>query len=514
MDGFPQVIESAQLSIEIPIRPYLLDHCFNGQAVLPGVEAMAALAQAVRRFHPATDVTSMSGITFDKFLHLDPGAGHVAAFGDISVYANGDVQAVLTTKARTKHAAMTRVKHHAALIVPRHADPPPELPLDLACAPEGIGFPVGSENIYPDLVAFGPFYRNVAGLHLTPGGAVAEIRTPVAEDAGPPAAELLGSPFALDAAFHVACVWGQRFAGIVAFPVAVDRRWIVAATRPAETYFVHVLPVQTDPALLVFDLRIYDRRGCLQEACAGVHMRDVSGGKMRPPEWIQQTASPEAADRIAGMCKASAVIELAALAPFADQTLSERERLRLAGMSGRRRKSYLAARLACKRIARRISKNDMRTAPGDITTVCADRPDHPCCPSTDGRFLLPCSVSHDDRFAVAVAADQRVGVDVEKTSERLLKSRSLYMSAAEQVLSRESGLGEIEAAVRIWSIKEAVAKALDITLAAAWNRVEVCTVDSFESLFIVDEQDTWPAVHEMVEEHVFTLVCRPTARMF
>jgi len=505
MDGFPQVIESAQLPIEISIRPYLLDHCFNGQAVFPGVEAMAALAQAVRRFRPAADVTSMSGITFDKFLHLDPGAGHVAAFSDISLYANGDVQAVLTTKTRTKHAAMTRVKHHAALLVPRQADPLPELPLDLACAPEGVGFPVGSENIYPDLVAFGPFYRNVAGLHLTPGGAVAEIRTP-ADEAGPPPAGLLGSPFALDAAFHVACVWGQRFAGIVAFPVAVDRRRIVAATRPAETYFVHVLPIQTDPDLLVFDLRIYDRRGCLQEACAGVHMRDVSGGKMRPPEWIQQTASHEAANRIAGKCKASAVIELAALAPFADQTLSERERLRLAGMSGRRRKSYLAARLACKRIARQLSGHDTRTAPGDITTVCPDRPDHPRCPTTDGRFLLPCSVSHDDRFAVAVAADRRVGVDVEKASARLLKSRSLYMSAAEQVLSRESGLGEIEAAVRIWSIKEAAAKALDITLAAAWHRVGVYDVGAFESRFQIDGQGTYTAVHDAVGQHVFTLM--------
>ncbi len=501
MDGFPQVIESAQLSIEIPIRPYLLDHCFNGQAVFPGVEAMAALAQAVRRFRPAADVTFMSGITFDKFLHLDPGAGHVAAFGDISVYANGDVQAVLTTKTRTKHAAMTRVKHHAALLVPRQADPLPELPLDLACAPEGVGFPVGSENIYPDLVAFGPFYRNVAGLHLTPGGAVAEIRTPVVDDAG-----LLGSPFALDAAFHAACVWGQRFAGIVAFPVAVDRRRIYAPTLPAETYFVHLLPVQTDSALLVFDLRIYDCEGSLREACFGVRMRDVSGGRMIPPEWIRTGAQATAVDRIVGACQAAAVIELAALAPFAERALSEPERLRLAGMGSRRKKSYLAARVACKRVARQLSDNDARTAAGDITTVCPDRPERPRCPASNGRCVFSCSVSHDDRFAVAVAADRRVGVDVEQASERLLKSRSLYMSEPEQALARESQLGEIEAAVRIWSIKEAVAKSLDVALATAWRRVQVRAVGSLESSFSIDGEGSYAAVHGFVGRHVFTLV--------
>jgi phosphopantetheinyl transferase len=219
-------------------------------------------------------------------------------------------------------------------------------------------------------------------------------------------------------------------------------------------------------------------------------------------------------DRIAGACQAAAVIELAALAPFAERALSEPERLRLAGMGSRRKRSYLAARVACKRVARQLSDNDARTAAGDITTVCPDRPERPRCPASNERCVFSCSVSHDDRFAVAVAADWRVGVDVEQASERLLKSRSLYMSEPEQALARGSQLGEIEAAVRIWSIKEAVAKALDISLAAAWNRVEVCTVDSFESLFTVDGQDAWSAVHEMVEEHVFTLVDRPNASMF
>ena len=115
MDGLPQVVESGQLPIVIPIRPYLRDHCFHGHAVLPAVEAMEALARAVRRFRPEADLALMSGVTFDKFLYLDPGAGHVSALGEISVHANGDVAAVLTTKTRSKHAAMARIKHHAAL---------------------------------------------------------------------------------------------------------------------------------------------------------------------------------------------------------------------------------------------------------------------------------------------------------------------------------------------------------------------------------------------------------------
>jgi phosphopantetheinyl transferase len=107
-----------------------------------------------------------------------------------------------------------------------------------------------------------------------------------------------------------------------------------------------------------------------------------------------------------------------------------------------------------------------------------------------------------------VASTGRVGVDVEKMSERVLKSRSLYMSEQEQALARESRLGEIETATRIWSIKEAVTKALDITLTDAWNRVQVRSVGSSESRFQIDDQDPCTAVHAAVGRHVFTLVCR------
>jgi phosphopantetheinyl transferase len=93
-------------------------------------------------------------------------------------------------------------------------------------------------------------------------------------------------------------------------------------------------------------------------------------------------------------------------------------------------------------------------------------------------------------------------------SERLLKSRSLFMSEQEEALWRESRLGEIETAVRIWSIKEAVTKALDITLTDAWNRVQVRSVGSSESRFQIDNQDPFTAVHAVVGQHVFTLVCR------
>lgn len=504
MEDFPRIVESAQLPLDLPRHLYLNDHCFDGRAVLPAVEAMEILAQAVRRIRPGSDVTAMTGLKFDKFLTMTPETAQIPACCDLSLYENGDMKAVLTTRTESKKAALTRVKAHATVIFPQQEQVMPNLPLDMASSLEGLSFSVRNQEIYPNLIPFGPFYRNVVNLHVAAQGAIAEIRTP-ADDPVAEGAKQLGSPFGLDAAFHAACVWGQRFAGIIAFPVAMDRRRIFAHTRSGETYYVHVLPVRTDSGVLIFDLRIYDRVGCLYEVCSGVRMRDVSGGKLKPPQWIRATGENQWATRIAAGCDALTVIELTSLAPFADQTLAVGEKKRLENMSGPRRRSYLAARLACKRLSRILSDHDTQTDPRLITTVCEDRP-HPCCPLTDGRCAYSCSVSHDDRFAVAAAAGVRLGVDVEKVSGRLLKSRRLYLSGQEERLVRESPLGEGEAAVRIWSIKEAVTKALDITLADAWTSVRVKMVGALESRFQIDDQDPSTAIHDVVGGHVFTLV--------
>jgi phosphopantetheinyl transferase len=102
-----------------------------------------------------------------------------------------------------------------------------------------------------------------------------------------------------------------------------------------------------------------------------------------------------------------------------------------------------------------------------------------------------------------------VGIDVEKVSGRVLTSRRLYMSESEMALVRASPLGEAETAVRIWSIKEAVTKALDINLADAWRRVRVTTVGVFESRFQIDDDAPNLAFHDAVEQHVFTIICLP-----
>jgi len=290
MADFPQINKAVRLPVVIPVFPYLQDHRFEGKAVLPAVEAMAVLAQSVKEFAPQTDISAAVDITFDKFLLVPPDARKIDALCSLTPFENGDIRAVLQTKTRTKNAAFSRIKEHVTVHYPRikpEVDAYRHHPLSFA---ESGCLEISPDQIYRELVPFGPTYHNISkNLTVHKDGAIAKLRAPIICDAiektGP-----LGSPFVLDAAFQTACVWGQRYGGVVAFPVGVEKRIIVKPTQPGDTYVSTALPVGTDSDRLIFDIYICGGDNTLYEIASGVHMRDVSAGRMKPPGWIIETA--------------------------------------------------------------------------------------------------------------------------------------------------------------------------------------------------------------------------------
>ena len=474
--------------------------------MLPAVEAMQVLAKAVNHFRPDLSATTMAQGRFEKFLYIQPGCPKIDAFVEIEMFDSGDVSAQLLTKAKTGKSAITRSKVHAAVYFPCNQDDNTALPLDVHAFLEGICVEVSPEEIYRDLVPFGPSYRNItAPLYISETGAIAQIAAPAYPDRQRDGG-ILGSPFSLDAAFHAACVWAQCYKDTVAFPVGFERRSVYHPTLPGHTYFGRVTPAKTDSNPLMFDIRIYDTEGTLCESVRSVHMRDVSAGRVTPPAWIKRAGKGRYLKNIRRNCHELSVSEIKTLPPFADKALSDPEKKRFQTMGIKRRQSFLAARLACKWISRRLSGNDWQTSAAEIDTLCSDLR-RPCCRRIDTAAAVLCSVSHDDRFVIAAVSDERAGIDVEKISARVLRSQDLFMSKAEQRLVQSSKLGAAESAIRIWSIKEAVAKALDLNLAEAWQRVAVKRIGRNKSRFQIDSAGSFSAFHDTVGKHVFTLAC-------
>jgi len=271
------------LPVDIPLRPYLRDHRFEGRAVYPAVEAMQILAATVKRCQPDIHGNRMTAVRFDKFLFLPSEAASIPALVEVFTHDNMDLTAALLTRTRLKKAAMSRIKTHATLSLSNLDHEVAELPPVPAASLSGTCIQISPDRIYDELVPFGRAYRNLCDkLIISPDGALAAIRSPDIEPEGP-----LGSPFPLDAAFHAACVWAQRYSGVVAFPVGLDCRVVVSPACPGQKYFSRFVPILKAADGLIFDIWIYDTRGRLCELAVGVHMRDVSGGRLQPPGWIR-----------------------------------------------------------------------------------------------------------------------------------------------------------------------------------------------------------------------------------
>lgn len=473
-----------------------------GQPVLPAVEAMEILAATVRREDPAQSVTTITNARFDKFLPLDINQHPMSAFANVAQLETGGLQMELATKTKAPMAAITRTKIHAQLTFEDKQAGTRFVPLDVAAAPEGVCYTVDADKIYAELVPFGPTYRNIKGpVWLSPEGALAAIQSPDRPTAS--GTNLLGAPFALDAAFHAACVWGQHIHNVVAFPVAIDQRVVYHPTQPNTRYYARVIPRSMTTAHFSFDLWLLDETGQVCEMIQGLKMRDVSGGRIQPPAWIVRTVQSDPLAGIRSACRQLAIVELEALAPYAPAALSPFEAERLTQMAPRRQKSYLSARVALKQLSRRLQNNDDQTDPQTITTVCEDRV-KPCCPLSHGERNVYCSASHDARFAIAVAADQPVGIDVEMVSDKAVKCSSIYMSEQESALIVRSPLGDAQAATRIWSLKEAIAKASGMGLATAWRCAQVRSIGEHETRFDLDGKRDCSALHATVGKHLFT----------
>jgi 4'-phosphopantetheinyl transferase EntD len=174
-------------------------------------------------------------------------------------------------------------------------------------------------------------------------------------------------------------------------------------------------------------------------------------------------------------------------------------------MVAKRKNSFAAARLALKRLSRELSDQAPQRSPGKINTVQADSP-KPVCPVSANSKSQFCSVSHDSRFAVAVAADKPVGIDVEPLTAKAFQNRRLFTDESEAALTKHFSEGEAAAALRVWSAKEAAAKALDIPLTLAWGRVKITSLGLNASRLQVADLGTREVIHDTVDDHLFTLL--------
>ncbi|MHB8137016.1 MAG: hotdog family protein [Smithellaceae bacterium] len=275
---------NGRFPLTLEIRPYLRDHFFEGKAIFPAVEAMITLAQAVKSRYPQAALHNLTGALFPRMLTIDPAGERQDVQIEIKDSADG-INASLLTSIKIKNGEMSRILEHAKVtFIQSMVLPEPTMSFRMARKLESGCIQVPAVSIYRELIPFGSSYQNIVGdLAISKEGALADI----SGGSGEADDTAIGSPFALDATMHAACVWGQRFAGIVPFPVGFDQRIIYVPAKKGGFYRAMIRPVNMSRENLMFNAWIFDQSGIMHESISGLQMLDITQGRMRPPAWIK-----------------------------------------------------------------------------------------------------------------------------------------------------------------------------------------------------------------------------------
>jgi phosphopantetheinyl transferase len=175
----------------------------------------------------------------------------------------------------------------------------------------------------------------------------------------------------------------------------------------------------------------------------------------------------------------------------AGDLLSDNERRLLRRLSELRKKCWLAARWAIKRLGTRRAFD---VSPAQVETVCNHT--RPCCLLPDGQDFCV-SASHDDRyiFAALSPGGARVGVDVEPIDPRCLRVAARYAPTLPD---------HPETATRFWSACEAVVKCSGLGLRKVLRTARPRTTDWGMQLNL--ENGTVYDVHQLLfDDRIFSI---------
>ena len=280
----PQRIESC-----FEVTDWLRDHHIAGQSVLPAVLAMAMMADKAQQHFPELDTTTMTDITLKRLLPIDSETTRINLVFDMTPYPAEGLQVSLSTRLVSKQSQIKRILDHVSMTFGQT-----ETKDGFHCPVtiwhddgQGEPFEVPAHRLYEELVPFGPAFQNVLetiSLFSDGGKALLEAPSNIYE----PSASL-GAPLVLDAAFHIACAWGQRYRDVVAYPVSIATRKIRRPTRAGNRYRARVVARTAPPPDLIFDLEIRDLQDRLCESITGLAMQPLpQTAHLRPPRWLRR----------------------------------------------------------------------------------------------------------------------------------------------------------------------------------------------------------------------------------
>ena len=287
---YPGVELVAEAELSTGEDPYLEDHIFGGERILPAVLGLEAMAQVVMGVTGSDTLPTFEQVTFARSLVVPERGSQTIRIAAL-VREPGRVEVAVRsaeTAFKIDHFHATcRIANHAA--TPDTAEPydAPIPGLDeprVAIDPE--------HDLYGNILFHRGRFRRLSGyrkLHAT--SCVADIRG----DGNArwfghylPNTLVLGDPGARDAAIHAvqACL-----PHLVLLPVGVDRL-VIRALSSSETMVVQAHERSRHDDLFEYDVRLLATDGCLVECWKGLRLRAVDTAPVRAAPWAAPLLGP------------------------------------------------------------------------------------------------------------------------------------------------------------------------------------------------------------------------------
>jgi hypothetical protein len=269
------------LPVTLAVLPELADHTIQGKSTVPAALLLDLLVRHAteQNAHAATFPLVMRDAVFPRFLPADEVERctfETSVEETLAEDATAGTRATLTSRIALA-GGISRTRTHAAASL---GGPMPSMPLppaEIACDIE-----ISALRVYDELIPFGPRYRNLHDeIRLGREGGTGWVRSPEPPSPQPSRA---GCPYLFDSAMHLACLWGQRYAGVVAYPIGFSARVIASPLAHGQRRCV-VAPRTVDSRALTFDLWLTDENHAVCDTILGLAMAPLARGA-RPPAWI------------------------------------------------------------------------------------------------------------------------------------------------------------------------------------------------------------------------------------
>ena len=205
-------------------------------------------------------------------------------------------------------------------------------------------------------------------------------------------------------------------------------------------------------------------------------------------------------ERLQSACLGMILLDIATISFAQEHLFTPREASRAMKMGPRRRRDFIGARVALKRLARQLDLVRENMPDREVETLAPDdvRP----CIADSGIY---CSVSHSAGLVIAAAHRHPIGVDLETASEKATRIWTRFQTPGETDIVVQSGLSPARIAARAWTIKEAAAKALGLNLFQAIREVAVVRVGEVEGMMRYQER-FFPVRHAEGNGYVMSLI--------